>query len=208
MIKKYAESPATATTGGLQPGVTEEQYAGAGRRSDVQRPEGRPSVARSNTPPARSSSRSKKEPRKSPARWAKPKRRSKPQLSTAVPGSDLRPVRRKLPGPVALAHVLRRRLHDRKMLQLQERPAAPAEADPACYEAQPEKPPAGSVPGARLRRPNRHFRARSAIVTPKGEPLAQRPLPARPRSERRRAAQPRGPASRRHQRSPSGITAS
>ena len=28
VIKKYAESPATASTGGLQPGVTEEQYAG------------------------------------------------------------------------------------------------------------------------------------------------------------------------------------
>ena len=28
MIKKYAESPTTASTGGLQPGVTEEQYAG------------------------------------------------------------------------------------------------------------------------------------------------------------------------------------
>jgi hypothetical protein len=28
VIKKYAESPSTASTGGLQPGVTEEQYAG------------------------------------------------------------------------------------------------------------------------------------------------------------------------------------
>src|SRR6185312_11147293 len=27
-IKKFAESPTTASTGGLQPGVTEEQYAG------------------------------------------------------------------------------------------------------------------------------------------------------------------------------------
>ena len=41
VVKKYAENPATAATGGLQPGVTEEQYAGPAGEAMFSAPKGK-----------------------------------------------------------------------------------------------------------------------------------------------------------------------
>jgi hypothetical protein len=52
----------------------------------------------------------------------------------------------------------------------------PAEADPACYEANPKKPPeACPAPVSQLKPA---LPGSVSVITPKGEPLAQRPRPS------------------------------
>ena len=78
MIKKYAVSPTTASTGGLQPGVTEEQYAGPVGEAMFSAPKGKARGAAQIHARRTSSSRSRKSSPKKSARWTKPKRKSKP----------------------------------------------------------------------------------------------------------------------------------
>ena len=82
----------------------------------------------------------------------------------------------------------------------------PAEADPACYEANPKTPPEACPAPVTQAKPARPGSVN--IVTPKGEALAQRPLPkAAGEEEGLPASSQRRPAARRHHRSLSVTTA-
>ena len=107
--------------GGLQPGVTEEQYAGEVGEAMFAAPVGKVEGPVKYATSGFIVFQVEKENAEKAQPLGEAEAQIKAQLQQQSPGRGLQPVRRRLPGPLALAHVLRRRLHGRKMLQLRGR---------------------------------------------------------------------------------------
>ena len=158
VVKKYSESAVAERRPAA--GVTEEQYAGEVGEAMFSAPprQGRRAGQIRDQRLRRLRSR-ESEPGESPAARRSRSADQSP-APAADPGSGLRQVRRRLPEPLALADLLRRRLRRRKMRQLQER-RPPGRSRPGLLRSEPENR-ARSLSRRPSARPNRRCRARSA----------------------------------------------
>ena len=173
---KYSTDPTTKTKGGLQKGLTEELLPGRGRSKK------RSSAARPASWSARSNVESnyfvieveKLNPEKVQP-LAEVRSQINTQLTQKMAAGSLLRIRQRLPEQVAVAHLLRLRLRDRTLRQLQVARGHPASAPPACYEANPKdagrKNARPRSPRSRRRCPARHD------PQTEGEQLPQRPQP-------------------------------
>jgi parvulin-like peptidyl-prolyl isomerase len=173
VVKKYSETP--SPNGGLQPGVTEEQYAGEVGEAIFSAPTGQVGgPVKYATSGYIVFQVEKKNPEK-----VQPLGEAEAQIKSQLQQQNQEAVFGKFVSN--FQSLWRSRTFCAGEYTVEKcsnfkSSGRPAEADPACYEAHPKKAPEAC--------PAPVFQAKPAlpgtvsVITPKGEPLAQRPQPA------------------------------
>ena len=143
VAKKYSEDELSKSKGGFQKGIAEGVLEEPLNEDVFNAPKTR-SKGSSRPNAATTSSKSTNSTRRKPAGTEDGRIADQIPARTAGRTGSLHRIRRQLLEQVEIPHLLRRRLRDRTLRQLQGR-SAPPTAPPACYEANP-KTPAGSLP--------------------------------------------------------------
>jgi parvulin-like peptidyl-prolyl isomerase len=173
VVKKYSESP--SPNGGLQPGVTEEQYAGAAGEAIFSAPKeqvgGPVKYATSGYLVFEVEKLNPEKVQPLGEAEAQIKSQLQQQNQEAVFGrfvSDFQGLWRSRTF-CASGYTVEKCANFKS-------DSRPAEADPACYEANPKKAPEACPAPVSQTKPA--LPGSVSLITPKGEPLAQRPRPA------------------------------